>query len=266
MNESVRQYKGREYVTTTEFANRIGCSRVTIFNRLKSGDLQGIHIDRSRETWLDWETQRQQWFIVKKHSGRKLGSKVTKTNKKETPKKKGSAKKTSDSEFISIGELHTSTPSIPGIPALAQMEEKEPKGEDLIDLSRINPDEHKDCWIMDGKEVIYNPLTGEPMLDYDKLKVKLIAQKYQLDLDEKRGKLIEKEELSRSMLAISHIMMAALNSIPQRYEALLTTQAETMTGHKFTAEERATIRDTLKNEAAAIAKSISLELEKMEAD
>ena len=267
MNESVRQYKGREYVTTTEFAARVGCSRITIFNRLKKGELQGIHIDRSREIWLDWDTQRKQWqlSLSKKSTGRKLSSTAKETRKDENDgkKKRGRPKKTAE-PIVHIGKPQEISPPADRLSGIPGMEEKTPRGDDLIDLSRINPEDHKDCWVMDGNAPIYNPLTGEPMLDYEKLKLKLVAQRYQLDLDEKRGQLIEKEELSRSMSAISHIMMAALNSIPQRYESVLTSMAERMSGYAFTAKDKAAIREAMKSEAITIARSISVELDKLE--
>lgn len=256
MNESVRNHQGREYVTITEFAYRVGCTRMTVHNRIKAGVLQGIHIDRTRELWLDWETQHRQWLLCQKSSGRKVG----KPAKKKASGKTGRKKTTT--EMATIKSLKPAAARLPSAPSI-EAEEKIPKGEDLVDLSRINPEDHKDCWLLeDGKPVI-NPLTKEPTLDYDMLKLKLVAQKYQLDLDEKRGKLVEKEELSRSMLAISHVIIAALNSIPQRYEALLTAKAESISGYSFTPKERAEIRDVLKNEAAAITGSISRELEKI---
>ena len=102
------------------------------------------------------------------------------------------------------------------------------------------------------------------MLDYDKLKLKLVAQKYQLDLDEKRGQLIAKEELSRTIIAISRIITSSLNSIPQRYESMLTSMAENMSGYVFSAKEKAEINESLKAESISITKSIAAEISKLE--
>lgn len=264
MNESVRKHKGREFVTVSEFASRIGCTRITIYNRIKAGDLQGIHINKSKELWLDWETQRKQWLLTKKTNGRKIARKDDNHSSNPAQKRKRGRPKKIQPEIISVQSIKTKSAVLPSAPTLNRNEDNATKGEDLIDLSRINPEDHKDCWIMDGTSPIYNPLTDEPMLDYEKLKLKLVAQKYQLDLDEKRGQLIEKEELARSMTAISHIMMAALRSIPQRYESILTSMAERMTGYVFSVNEKSLIREALKNEAQTIAKSISIEIEKLE--
>ena len=265
MNESVRNYRGREYVTVTEFASRVGCTRVTIHNYLKSGNLQGTHIDRSKEIWLDWEAQSMQWKLRRKTGGRRIASKITVSNKKESKQpsnKRGRPKK--NKEFVTIGEKKLKSPSIPSVPSMESGDERIPKADELVDLSALNPEDHKDCWLLDGNKPVYNPLTGEPMLDYDKLKLKLVAQKYQLDLDEKRGQLIAKEELSRTIIAISRIITSSLNSIPQRYESMLTSMAENMSGYVFSAKEKAEINESLKAESISITKSIAAEISKLE--
>ncbi len=266
MNDGVRKYKGREYVSVTEFAYRVGCSRMTIHNYIKSGNLQGTHIDRSKEIWLDWEAQSVQWKLRKKTGGRKLSSQNAgkEPATAEEKRKRGRPKK--NTGFVTIPANKLKSPALPSAPEIESGEARVPKADELIDLSKINPDDHKDCWIMDGSTPVFNPLTGEPMLDYDKLKLKLVAQKYQLDLDEKRGQLIAKEELSRSMLAISRIITTSLDSIPQRYESTLISMAENMSGYSFSIKEKAAITEALKTESISIARSIAAEIAKLEGE
>lgn len=264
MNDGVRRYKGREYVSVTEFADRVGCSRMTVHNYIKSGNLQGTHIDRSKDIWLDWEAQSMQWKLRKKTGGRKLASEDTAKEPPATEEKRKRGRPKKNPGYVKISENKLKPPSLPSAPEIESGEDRVPKADELIDLSKINPDDHKDCWIMNGSTPVYNPLTGEPMLDYDKLKLKLVAQKYQLDLDEKRGQLISKEELSRSMLVISRIITTSLDSIPQRYESTLISMAENMSGYSFSVKEKAAITEALKTESLSIARSIAAEIAKLE--
>ena len=92
---------------------------------------------------------------------------------------------------------------------------------------------------------VLNPQTGKKMLDYDKLKIKLISQKYQFDLDKDRGKYVEKDSIIRASQGISKIIASYIESIPQRYASIIIATMSQITKHKFTNEEEAIIRNLL---------------------
>ena len=258
MKDGKRRYKGREYVTCVEFARRVGSTRQTVYNRLKKGLLQGVHIDGSKEIWLDWEAQKRQWTLRAPQDGRPVGS-------RNSPGKsvRGAV---SPAPIRRIEKPRTPQAEVPSVPSIASMDEKV-RGDDIIDLSRIDPEDHKDCWLLDKDcEPIRSAATGEPLLDYDRLKLKLTSITYQLDIDEKRGKLVAKEELTRSMMAISSILANGLQSIPRRYSSIMVAYAERISGHRFTPDEKAGMQELLKDAAASIIASIRAEVSKLEED
>ena len=246
----VIKYKGKDYVTIPEFASRFGCSTQHIRDCIKRGILSDTHLNGYRASYVDWLTEsikfeRYTEYRLKKGNGRKPDFKPFITKEPKAPKIKD------DNEELPTVEA----PSIPEIPT------------DIVNMSTLNPQDYPDCWIRDAAgEVLMNSITKLPELDYDRLKQRLTAEKFQLDIDQKRGKFIERDELTRSIVSIASIINAGLSAIPQRYGAILIAEAERITGHEFTADERASIRKTLKNEAGNIMNSIRTEIDNMKGD
>lgn len=242
------QYNGKEYVTVLEFSQRFGVTKQSILNAIKSNVLQAEHLNGNRTFYFDWEVQKLnylRYIKAKKKKGRKTKSKIDKDtvfNLPQVPKIR------EDSNSID-------TPEAPGIPDM-------PKN--IINISTLNPNDYPDCWLKDDLgEPILNSITHEPELDYDRLKQRLTAEKYQLDIAQKRGEFIERNELTRSIISIANIINAGLAAIPQRYGAILIAEAERLSGHEFSADERAVIRNVLKGEAANIMNSIRTEIDNM---
>ena len=108
-----------------------------------------------------------------------------------------------------------------------------------------------------------NPATKQKVLDYDRLKTKLVSQKYQFDFDKDRGKYISKDEVIRTAQGMSKIIASYLDSIPQRYGAIITAQVTKITGHEFTPDENATIRNILIDSGTNTLESIRKEFLKL---
>ena len=244
------KYKGKEYVTVPEFAARFACSAQHIRDCIKKGILNNTKLNGYRAFYMDWlvesvKFERYTEYRLKKGNGRKTDATPFITKQPKSPKIKEEKE-----ELPSI-----EAPSIPEIPT------------DIVNISTLNPQDYPDCWIRDAAgEVLMNSITKLPELDYDRLKQRLTAEKFQLDIDQKRGKFIERDELTRSIVSIANIINAGLSAIPQRYGAILIAEAERITGHEFTADERASIRKTLKNEAGNIMNSIRTEIDNMKGD
>jgi hypothetical protein len=228
-------YKGREYVSIKEFAARMGVSRQAIERKIKNNVLRTTSLNGYRTKYLDYEVQKLEFL---------------KNHKRETlkvPKKAPALKEISNKEAPEMN-----APSIPPMPA------------EGINVQKLNPNDYPDCWIRDPSgEPVRNPVTKLPEFDYDRLKDRLTAEKYQMDIDEKRGKYIAREELTRTIASIATIINAGLNAIPNRYGAILIAKAEGITGHEFTPDERASMRSVLKKEAGAIMNSVRTEIAKM---
>lgn len=250
IGNSVVRYQGKEYVTISEFSSRFGASIQHIRDCVRKGILKDTKINGYRAAYLDWVVESVKFenytkYRMKIGNGRKpdLTAFLAKEPKAPTIKEEKA-------------ELPTvEAPSAPEIPS------------DIVNMSTLNPQDYPDCWIRDAAgEVLMNEVTKLPELDYDRLKQRLTAEKFQLDIDQKRGKFIERDELTRSIVSIANIINAGLAAIPQRYGAILIAEAERITGHEFTADERASIRKTLKNEAGNIMNSIRTEIDNMRGD
>lgn len=249
IGKNIIQYEGKEYVSATEFAKRFGITLQSVMNSVRNKTIECIHINGNRASYFDWETQKinyMRYLKVKGKSGRKHISTIDKATVLSMPK---APEIKEDNEAVpTIAEAN-----IPNMP------------KSIINISALNPNDYPDCWLKDPMtgDPLYNSVTNNPELDYDKLKQRLTAEKYQLDIDQKRGKFIERDELTRSIISISNIINAGLAAIPQRYGAILIAEAERMSGYEFSSDERAIIRNVLKNEAANIMNSIRTEIENM---
>lgn len=250
IGNTVVKYKGKDYVTVPEFSSRFGVSQQTIRDCIKRGILTDTRLNGYRASYLNWEVERVKYeryteYRLKIGNGRKIDYQdfIMKQSKMPTIKEESN-------ELPSV-----EAPSIPEMPS------------DIVNISTLNPQDYPDCWIRDaGGDVLMNAITKQPELDYDRLKQRLTAEKFQLDIDQKRGKFIERDELTRSIVSIASIINAGLSAIPQRYGAILIAEAERITSHEFTADERASIRKALKNEAGNIMNSIRSEIDNMKGD
>ena len=228
-------YRGKEYVKISEFAQRVGFSVQRIRKMIQEGKLQATRLNGYKTQYMDWEIQHLQFEKVRKKASIKK------------PKKAPQLVAPTISSAPDIEDIKT--PTIPS---------------DEIPMQKLNPYDYPDCWIVgEDRNPLLNPVTKLPEIDYDRLKGRLTAEKYQMDIDEKRGKFVEREELIRSIASIAKIMNSSLNAIPQRYGAILIAKAEAMTGHEFSSDEKADIRAVLKKEASAIMQSIRTEIAKL---
>lgn len=228
-------YGGREYVTINEFAARMGISRQAVYRKIKNKYLKITKLNGYKAQYLDYEAQKLNYLATKRREAMHVP--------KKAPRLQSVASKQNP---------EIETPSIPAMPS------------DVVNVQKLNPMDYPDCWLRDPSgEPVNNPVTKLPEFDYDRLKDRLTAEKYQMDIDEKRGRYISREELARAIASISTIINAGLNAIPQRYGAILIAKAETITGYEFSPDERAEIRVVLKKEAKAIMNSIRTEIAKL---
>lgn len=236
-------YNGRKMVTVAEFANRKGVTRYAINYHIKNGNLFSVRPNGYKTQYMDWETQSLAYDTL---ATRSMG--------------KG---KEPDKYMKAFTQPKITTPRLESAEDL-KLPTSDIKTEPVENLSYINPDDHPDCWFFDndGKPAI-NPATKQKVLDYDRLKTKLVSQKYQFDFDKDRGKYISKDEVIRTAQGMSKIIASYLDSIPQRYGAIITAQVTKITGHEFTPEENVTIRNILIDSGTNTLESIRKEFLKL---
>lgn len=216
------KFEGKQLVSIKEFAKRKGTTKQNIQNKLDAGILQAIKPNGYNIRYLDWNTQ----------------SVLYDTSVKRRRKQ--------NNTIVKIKEEKIKKPTLKSVEDVKLPEIVPPNTNEITNLGEIDPEDHPDCWYFNPEGMpVLNPQTGKKMLDYDKLKVKLISQKYQFDLDKDRGKYVEKESIIRASQGISKIIASYIESIPQRYASIIIATMAQLTKHKFTNEEEAIIRNLL---------------------
>lgn len=230
---------GRLYVSQHEFADRMGVSVGTISSYVKTGKLTVTKFKGMRSNWLDWETQKAQYSLIQKHPNKAPKSKngVPLKIRKTAPTAK--------------------TPEIPQMDSM-EFETGEVRNQgEIIDVNTIDPYNYPDCWALDtGGEVMYNAHTGKPMMDYDKLKSYLTSLKYQLDIKQKRGELIEKSDVTFAIQDAMTIIATELLSIPRKYAEPMFAYVEIAMKQQLTTEDKQQLLEILKNKPQEIMLSV----------
>jgi hypothetical protein len=87
------------------------------------------------------------------------------------------------------------------------------------------------AWVKKAEtgDYVINPVTGLHELNYEKLKLRLVSEKYQLDVKEKRGELISREDVLSFALNLGAILQNALDAVPNRYSAVYCAEATRIT-------------------------------------
>ena len=232
-------YRGRLYVTPAEFASRVQGKKSYIQELIRRGKIRTTTLNGYKAPYIDWDSQSIVYEGIKQ-------------------------KDIKDSLGMSIGKVREQRMDSSAIPAIQTPSIQTPSTDSWIDTSKINPWKYPECWIRDEEQnYVLNPETNAPSIDYDLLKQYLTAQRYQLDIEEKRGKYIDKNELSRSMMSIAKIISANLDAIPQRYGSIIVASCENITGHSFDDAEKKSIINILKDEAGNIMNSVKNEIEQL---
>lgn len=232
-------YRGRLYVTPAEFASRVQGKKSYIQELIRRGKIRTTTLNGYKTPYIDWDSQSIVYEGIKQ-------------------------KDLKDSLGMNIGKVREQRIESGSIPAIQTPSIQTPSTDSWIDTSKINPWKYPECWIRDEeRNYILNPETNAPSIDYDLLKQYLTAQRYQLDIEEKRGKYIDKNELSRSMMSIAKIISANLDAIPQRYGSIIVAACENITGYSFDDAEKKNIINILKDEAGNIMNSVKNEIEQL---
>lgn len=231
--EDVTNYKGKEYVSMSEFAKRVGAGIATIKRKAASGTLPFINIEKRKTKYIEWEAGKKMWDMMR-HDVR-----LSNAGKKSTDKKYGKVPDKADSPVVS--EPTVTEPEVSEVEEMA------------IDLSSFDKTKYADCLLPNNE------------FDYDKLKLRLTAETYAQKLQQTRGQLVEKTEVIAWAKKLGVLVNTGLESIPQKYTSVLIAQCQGIiarrlgiTDFEFNEKERTELRNTLKDCGPEIMKSIKL--------
>lgn len=221
-------YRGKEYVTQAEFAQRVKASRMTINRYVNKGMLEGISIHGYKAIYLEWEKEKDIYYLMK------------------------------DAKPLVVKKREVDTLEHFEVATEEEIEEFKREWKKKPRKRNINPNDYPECWILkeDGTPTI-NPITEAPELNYQLLRMVLINEKYELDLKVARGDFIEKEELMMKILTIARIVQSSLDAIPQKYGDIFIAQTMQILGCSFTGLEKASLKTCMREEGDNIMMSIS---------
>lgn len=230
MTESSIHRNGRELVTITEFAKRLGITRPAVYRALKKGLLFTTSVNGSSSQWLDWESQKVQYSTIKTY-----------------PQK----------SHINIRKMpEPKVPKIESMKSDSIEEASTPNAQEAVDINKINPYDYPDCWLIGDSGPAINPETKKPMLDYDKLKAYLTSVKYQLDIKKLRGELIEKKDVAFAIQDAMTILSTELESIPRKFTESILAFCEYQMHQKLSEDNRKMLSNMLDAKPTEIMASI----------
>lgn len=250
MKEESRMYKGCEYVTAKEFASRVEKTPQTINKYIREGKLAASDVFHVGIVYLKWETQKDRFEEI-------LRKNAKKTNKKyrKQPTQTTSAKGLSPSSGIKTLE--------DGEQEAVSSEELK-VGDDTIVLADIDPMLYKSCWIPDGDgNPIYNPITGKPELDMERLKDTLVVMLSRQKLDRENGKLIPKTDIEPTISYIGRKISQYVSSIHSRFGSIYGAEVEKILKRELTADEQTRFANVLKKDEAKFLSEIQTEFRRI---
>lgn len=261
VKEDVVSSGGKEYVSVVEFANRVEVTRQTIYGYINKGILKVSDPHKDGSKLLDWEKEsvkfKTAWRKNMKRNPNKKQIRVKDAaKKKKVPFDAVMIQKKANGE-VKLAELNASTEST--IPSTDVPDNPS----DLV--MKINPWDHPDCWLLVA-EGATNPILdpkGLPMLDWDRMKTKMMAESYAFQLDVKRGQYISKEDCIASLSALVQMVLSTLAVIPSRYGSTFVAFAERDMGKEMTAEGRQSVNTILAGASKKIVDDIRREAEKI---
>lgn len=209
--DSIRR-KGKEYVSRSQFAERVGVSRQAIDAAVKRGTLSWTTIDGVQ--YLEYETEKVKWdrYVAE---GRHRGSNSLRPSRRKKGEqellKKASFKKAP--EVKDLNEVKVTVENVVG-------EIEDEKG-NKITISGVDPYANLDCCMLtvndDGTKDYVRDEKGVPQLDYERLEQKYVALIRVQQYRQKSEELVEKTMVTETLQKVLPPLRNSIIAIPQRY-------------------------------------------------
>lgn len=230
---------GREFVTITVFAKRMGVSQQAISLWVKDGKLPRQSLDGYRGQWLDYELSRAKFARLRKKPA-KGGSRV---------KRDAKVYEKGGEEVKPVPMPTTAGAGDVGMPGL-------PKDAEGI-LSYFDPEDpdNSDCWEVDdfgAYLMLPPPYQDRHSIDWKKAIDKCMANIRYQQYQKERRELIPRQEVEQSLSLVFPPVTAILMQMPDKYASRINGRLEEMIGRPMTNEEKTIIKALLTDEAEQI--------------
>lgn len=166
-------FEGKEYISQTEFAHRLEVSTKTVRRYIEKGILHPENINGN--SYLNFEKDKK---AFQKEQNRVIKSTSKKYRKRIAPE-------------VSLPTLKAEEINLPELEGIVE-DEILTKEAGIDNLSKVNWKDYTDSLSYDDEmNIEINPVNGKPLLDYERLKSRLVAERYKMDILEKREPYLE---------------------------------------------------------------------------
>jgi len=238
-------HNGREYVSVAEFTERVNSTRQTITSYIRQGILKSEDVQKNGNRFLDWTTESVKYRVARSNKNAKGGAGRKKKNKSTLIR--DSSIKTPSVSDLNIPNENNDMPDIN-------------VSDVVVDISKIDIYENKDCWLLDSYGEPLRDSDGKPRLDYDRVKAKYTAQTYQVRLGKESGSLIPQEQVIDTCLLLSTIYHTNLDLIPAICTAQIVAKIESHLHIEISPELQTEITNILENIAEEGDRNIQIQI------
>ena len=229
---------GREYVTQTVCAQRLGVSQQILSKDTAKGKYTRTELEGYKGQWYDWNLTR-----------------IAFNKQRRNPKNnRGGRRDKKDGLIFAAGKVSDKAPSVPSDSVPDVSVPDIPNGEVLSFFNPEDPD-NADCWETDeAGAFLIIPNTDPPRhyVDWKKATDKCMANLRYQQYKEKQKELISRQEVTQMLSLIFPVITASIMQIPDRYASRMNGRLEDMIGRTMTNEEKTLLKSVLQDEAEQI--------------
>lgn len=229
-----RRSNGIVYVTGAEFARRMEVSDRAIRNAMSSGMLTVKVFKGDSTRYVPLEESTRIWEQRRRPRNRTRGERRVEEEQGGYPSLAGFSVATTEVEKVAADEV-----AVHEVGTIS--DETGIKG-----INSIDPRAFSDCWLYDrsGNPVL-NRETGEHVFNWDLVGKKLKALIYNQQLEEKRGQLVEKEEVTRILSSIFQPLVSSIGQIPNMHASMIVATVSDNLGTPLDEEVRSAIQNVM---------------------
>lgn len=240
---------GREYVTQTVCATRLGVSQQILSKDTAKGKYARIELAGYKGLWYDWNLTR-----------------IAFNKQRKNPKdNRGGRRDKRDALVFTAGKITDKAPGVPSDSVADVVMPDIPNSEVLSFFDPRDPN-NADCYETDEQgNFLYVPNTDPPMpyVDWKKATDKCMANLRYQQYKEKQKELISRAEVVQILSLIFPIITASIMQIPDRYATRMNGRLEDMIGRSMTNEEKTLLKSVLQDEAEQICHNFQDSIQKV---
>lgn len=212
---------GREYVSISEAARRLGRTRQAISGQVRSGrlDVKDFSSKGVSGKWLLWDKVKEFYAAID-------------SRKKE----KGQSSNEGELPDLGDGTLRLIENPPREIPMLVDTEDPE----------------NSDCWKKFSNGVYCLDEMGRHVIDYEKYKQKWDALIRKQQYEREAGRLVPKDIVDQALSKSLSPLTTSIMQIPDRFASRIVGLVESIVGSKLGNEQRTTLRALLEDESESI--------------